>query len=97
MTGAASNWEWATVELQLMNEVQVYGMTVWSSSAYDVGVDNRQLPVFKFINPIYTGRNTSWLRSVVSSTDFALCRFNGSVHNLGASTEAYVRPLIVFG
>ena len=84
MTGASSGWAWTTVELQLMNEVQLYGTTVWSSSAYDVGVDNRQLPVFKFINPVHTGRGGFWLRSVVSSAGFAF--FSGSV-----------RPIILFG
>jgi hypothetical protein len=97
MTGAASGCECATVELQLMNEVQVYGTTVWSSSAYDVGVDNRQLPVFKFINPVHTGRNPFWLRSVVSSAFFALCNSHGYAYISGASNAFYVRPLILFG
>jgi len=97
ITGAASGWEWTTVELQLMNEVQVYGTTVWSSSAYDVGVDNRQLPVFKFINPVHFGRLTFWLRSVVSSTGFAFCNSYGCANNYVASDESYVRPLILFG
>jgi len=95
--GAASGWEWTTVELQLTTEVQVYGTTVWSSSAYDVGVDNRQLPVFKFINPVHLGRNTFWLRSVVSSTFFAFCYGGGYAGYNGASGAAYVRPLILFG
>ena len=97
MTGAASGWEWTTVELQLMNEVQVYGTTVWSSSAYDVGVDNRQLPAFKFINPIQISRAHFWLRSVVSSTGFAYCTNTGVAANDGASSAYYVRPLILFG
>jgi hypothetical protein len=97
MTGAASGWEWATVELQLMNEVQVYGTTVWSSSTYDVGVDNRQLPVFKFINPVHHGLNAFWLRSVVSSTSFAFCNAYGYASGTGASYALYVRPLILFG
>ena len=97
MTGAASGGEWTTVELQLMNEVQVYGTTVWSSSAYDMGVDNRQLPVFKFINPVHTGRGVFWLRSVVSSTLFANCSHTGNATCDGASGALYVRPLILFG
>lgn len=68
MTGASSASAWETTELQLMNEVQLYGTMVWSSSAYEVGVDNKKLPVFNFINPIQYGRNLVWLRSVVSST-----------------------------
>lgn len=97
MTGAASGWEWTTVELQLMNEVQVYGTTVWSSSTYDVGVDNRQLPVFKFINPVHTGRSNFWLRSIVSSTYFADCYTGGYADTSGASYARNVRPLVLFG
>jgi hypothetical protein len=97
LTGASSGWGWTTVELQLMNEAQVYGTTVWSSSAYDVGVDNRQLPVFKFINPIQYGRGSFWLRSVVSSTNFADCYGDGLANSYGASVALPVRPLILFG
>ena len=97
MTGSASGWEWTTVELQLMNEVQLYGTTVWSSSAYDVGVDNRKLPIFNFITPVQFGRSAFWLRSVVSSTNFASCTSGGNAIHSGASTATYVRPLILFG
>lgn len=97
LMGASSSWAWETVELQLMNEVQVYGSTVWSSSAYDVGCDNKLLPVFKFINPIQFGRSAYWLRSVVSSTNFAYCYSDGAAANTGASTARSVRPLILFG
>jgi len=97
LTGAANAAEWATVDLQLMAEVQVYGTTVWSSSAYDVGTDNRKLPVFDFITPVQFGRNTFWLRSVVSSTNFAYCSVYGHAGYTNASSATYVRPLIVFG
>ena len=97
ITGAATNWGWETTELQLMNEVQVFGTTVWSSSAYDVGCDNKLLPVFKFINPIQFGRSIYWLRSVVSSTSFALCSGYGHASYTSASGAFAVRPLILFG
>ena len=97
MTGAATNWGWETTELQLMSEVQVYGSTVWSSSAYDVGCDNKLLPVFKFINPIQFGRSSYWLRSVVSSTHFASCYGNGAAIYYAAFYANAVRPLILFG
>lgn len=97
MTGAANNCDWATVDLQLMNEVQVYGTTVWSSSAYDVGIDNRKLPVFDFITPIQFGRFYTWLRSVVSSTSFAACSSGGFAIANSATYAIGVRPLIVFG
>ena len=97
LSGASNSWAWETVELQLMSEVQVYGSTVWSSSAYDVGCDNKLLPVFKFINPIQFGRSSYWLRSVVSSTLFAYCYSGGYASNGSASGAFAVRPLILFG
>lgn len=97
MTGAASGCEMTPVELQLMNEVQLYGITAMSSSAYDVGVENRQLPVFKFINGVQFGRISFWLRSVASSANFALCNGVGYASCYGASAVLYVRPLILFG
>lgn len=96
-TGASNNWSVETVELQLMTEQQVYGTRAWTSSAYDIGLDYRILPVFNFINPVWFGRSDSWLRSVVSSTHFAHCNGSGSAASYGASTTIYVRPLILFG
>lgn len=96
-TGASTNWAWYTTELQLMSEQQVYGTRAWTSSAYDIGLDYRILPVFNFINPVLFGRTTCWLRSVVSSTLFALCGNSGYATNAGASYAHYVRPLILFG
>jgi len=97
MTGAASAWAWETTELQLMNEVQLYGSTVRSSSAYDIGVDDEKLPVFNFINPVHFGRYHFWLRSVASSTSFANCGNNGGATGNSASYAFGVRPIIVFG
>lgn len=97
LTGAATTCDWTTVDLQLMNEVQVYGTTVWSSSAYDVGTDNKKLPVFDFITPVQFGRYNIWLRSVVTSASFAICYSGGNASYNYASTAYYVRPLILFG
>ena len=97
LTGAASASAWETTELQLMNEVQLYGSTVLSSSWYDVGIDNEKLPVFNFINPIRYSRYYFWLRSVASSTNFARCSSDGAGTAVGATAVLYVRPLILFG
>ena len=96
-TGASNAWAWETVELQLMSEPQIYGTTVWSSSAYDVGTDYKKLPVFDFINGVQYGRSYYWLRSVVSSTYFAFCGNYGGAGSYGASNALCVRPLILFG
>jgi hypothetical protein len=96
-TGASSGYEWTATELQLMTEQQVYGTRAWTSSGYDIGIDYRKLPVFNFVNPVQLGRYTFWLRTVASSTNFAVCNGNGTADYYGASTAFYVRPLILFG
>lgn len=96
-TGASSHAAMYNVELQLMSEPQVYGTMIWSSSANDVGIDNKILPVFNFINPVQYDRGSFWLRSVASSTNFARCHNNGFANSVGASTANYVRPLILIG
>jgi hypothetical protein len=96
-TGASTNWAWYTTELQLMSEQQVYGSRAWTSSAYDIGIDYRILPVFNFINPVLYGLGTFGLRSVVSSTYFSRCHYGGNASTDGASSASYVRPLILFG
>jgi hypothetical protein len=96
-TGSASGAAWTDVTLQLMNEVQIYGVMAFSSSAYDVGVGNRQLPVFKFITPVEYGRKSFWLRSVVASNMFALCEDSFFASCTGSKVEYYVRPIILFG
>ena len=45
--GCSNAWAWSSRKLDLMNEVQVYGSIVWSSSGYDIGSDNVQLPLFR--------------------------------------------------
>lgn len=97
LTGAASASAWKTTELQLMNEIQLYGSMAWSSSAYDVGVDNEKLPVFNFINPVQFASNHFWLRTVASSTYFAHCSNNGYANANAATYALSVRPLILFG
>ena len=97
LSGASTAYEWVSVDLQLMNEVQLYGSMVWSSSAYEVGTDNRKLPVFNYITPVQYDRLSFWLRSVVSSTRFAVCNAVGYTNCNDASVNSYVRPIILFG
>lgn len=96
-TGAANAAAWSAVELQLMNENQLYGSSVWSSGAYDVGADAEKLAVFNFVNPVQFGRSTTWLRSIMSAAFFCTCNNSGLAGGNGASSASYVRPIILFG
>ena len=101
-TGYASGWGWEDITLRLMNEVQLYGCTVLSSSFYDVGNANMQFPLFR-LNPAkkvagqgfegaVSSRYTFWLSAVASATNFCRCSLNGVADYYGASDARGVRP-----
>lgn len=103
--GCSNGWGWYDVTLRLMNEVQVYGATVFSSSGYDVGCANNQLPLFR-LNPssivaglggVENGRQWYWLSSVASSASFVYVTGSGSSSAHGASDTHGVRPLWLIG
>lgn len=101
-TGYANNWAWQSIKMRLMNEVQVYGCTVLSSSFYDVGTANTQLALFR-MKPDYivamnggvgeTSRYDWWLSAVASSTHFANVNYGGNANSANASSAFGVRPL----
>jgi len=101
-TGYASGWSWYDVDICLMNEVQLYGAKVCSSSFYDVGDGNLQFPLFALdptkkvagcgLNAGTEGRSAFWLSAVVSATHFAYCGYDGTAYYYGASNSLGVRP-----
>ena len=104
--GASTNWEWYDTELRLMTEVEVYGSRVFSSSFYDVGIGNRQLPLFQLapqhfvcghgLDPADSDRWAWWLSAVTFATAFALVRSDGNAGISVASNAHGVRPLFLF-
>lgn len=103
--GCSSNWAWTDTQLSLLSEIQVYGSNVFSSSFYDTGCDNLQLPLFA-LDPTAkvcgkggtgTGRQWYWLRNVASATSFANVHYHGYSYNDGASDPSGVRPLFLIG
>ena len=96
--GASSGWAWFSAFCTLLTEVQVYGSRVFSSSFYDIGEGCSQLPLFKFVNHVYLGRFSFWLRAVTSSAYFACAHGNGVADTYSGASFAYaVRPLITIG
>ncbi len=94
--GASSGWAWYDSQVDLMSEVNVYGSTVWSSSGYDIGIDNRQYAIFQlkpeFINSYGSHRFNYWLKAVARSTAFARVSGYGYAVTLAASNSSGVRP-----
>ena len=107
--GASNSFGWAEGRyLDIMNEVQATGATEFSSSGYDIGIDNIQFPLFR-LRPEFTivynsnthsnsTRSTYWLRAVVSSSLFACINYDGSSGYGGANDSTYgVRPYFYIG
>ncbi len=93
-TGAASNWAWTDVEVNLCNEAMVYGCRNASSSFYDGGECTKQLAAFNLNHGLRCSkRQWWWLRAVAYSTDFATVAGGGHAVDRGASGAAGgVRP-----
>ena len=103
--GCSSNWAWTDTQLSLLSEIQVYGSNVFSSSFYDTGCDNLQLPLFA-LDPTAkvcgkggtgSGRQWYWLRNVASAAYFAGVDHIGYSGYSDASGSGGVRPLFLIG
>lgn len=107
--GASSSWDWYDTKLSLLSEIQVYGSNVFSSSFYDTGCDNLQLPLFA-LDPTAkvcgrggngVGSETSkqwyWLRNIASASGFARVNYHGDSYFTDASSSSGVRPLFCIG
>ena len=91
-SGCTNGWEWYSRKLDLLNEVQVFGSIVWSSSGYETGSDNCQLPLFRLAPEFVCNRAWYWLRNVTTASWFAGVHTNGSSYNAGAAGSGGVRP-----
>lgn len=107
--GACTNSEWVDATISFLSEIQVYGSNVFSSSFYDTGCDNLQLPLFA-LDPTEkvcgrgsngegseTERQWYWLKNVASSTNFAIVNNVGDSYASGSSRSGGVRLLFCLG
>ena len=92
-SGCSNAWEWRSRKVDLMNENQVFGSISWSSSGFETGSDNCQLPLFRLAPEYITNRSYwYWLRNVVDSSRFAYVGSYGNSSSAGASATGGVRP-----
>ncbi len=96
-----SGGAWYDGPLGLMTEEQVYGarqqgITNHSGWCYP-GVDYGQFPLFALDHSRICNRSRWWLRSVYSSTHFAVVDTNGAAYDVGASNSPGVRPRFLIG
>lgn len=93
--GEASGGAWYDSEVELMNEIMVYGSIVNGHAAYglyNVGTEKTQLPLFTLRPDIANIRSTYWLRNVSSAAYFASVSTTGYANRNGASYSFGVRP-----
>ena len=98
-TGCASNWEWISAQAILMSETECYGSIAWSSSGYDTGNANRQLPLFAFSKQAQNNRSAYyWLKDIASAAYFCYADYNGSsYYNFASVASICVRPRFILG
>lgn len=95
--GCASGWAWTTVQAVLMSEVEVYGSVAWSATGYDIGNQNKQLPLFAHSKQAMNNRSAYyWLTGIASAAYFCYCSSVGYAYYYYASYAGYdVRPRFI--
>ena len=96
-TGCASNWDFISAQAILMSEIEVYGSIILSSSGYDTGTGNRQLPLFAFSKQAQNNRTALyWLKDVANASDFCSANNSGNGYCSSASSASVcVRPRFI--
>lgn len=95
-----SGWAWFDSDVELMNEVQVYGSVAWGAhdgNGYNVASGDGQFPLFMFDRTKLHNREDYWLRDVSSATSFSDVYGSGYAANSGASDSLGVRPAFCIG
>ena len=95
-----SGWAWFDSDVELMNEVQVYGSVAWGAhdgNGYNVASGDGQFPLFMFDRTKLHNREDYWLRDVSSATYFSHVGNGGRASNTYASYSLGVRPAFCIG
>lgn len=95
-----SGWAWFDSDVELMNEVQVYGSVAWGAhdgNGYNVASGDGQFPLFMFDRTKLHNREDYWLRDVSSAPFFSVVLLNGSANYAYASYSLGVRPAFCIG
>lgn len=101
--GYPSGYVWTDSEVDLMNEIMVYGCKIYSPMGngtivpVQYTIDNSQLALFALNPRMIKMRYNYWLRDVVSSSNFALVGINGIASYYTASDSFGVRPAFAIG
>ena len=95
-----SGWAWFDSDVELMNEVQVYGSVAWGAhdgNGYNVASGDGQFPLFMFDRTKLHNREDYWLRDVSSAPNFSFVSYFGYANDYYASYSNGVRPAFCIG
>ena len=95
-----SGWAWFDSDVELMNEVQVYGSVAWGAhdgNGYNVASGDGQFPLFMFDRTKLHNREDYWLRDVASATACSRVFDCGRADTGYASSSRGVRPAFCIG
>lgn len=95
-----SGWAWFDSDVELMNEVQVYGSVAWGAhdgNGYNVASGDGQFPLFMFDRTKLHNREDYWLRDVSSAPRFSFVSGRGLANGTDASASCGVRPAFCIG
>lgn len=95
-----SGWAWFDSDVELMNEVQVYGSVAWGAhdgNGYNVASGDGQFPLFMFDRTKLHNREDYWLRDVSSAPNFSSVGSGGGAYDYSASYSFGVRPAFCIG
>lgn len=101
--GHPSGYAWVESTVELMNEIMVYGTTVYTPASDGVTIPalyttgKQQFALFALDPKKVNTRYTYWLRDVVSVAAFALVGNSGGARYNGASNSYGVRPYFCVG
>lgn len=91
-TGCSNSCDWYNRKLDLMDECEVYGCPIWSSSGDDCGTAQTQLPLFALAPQYIPNGETYWLKDVSSATSYACVSGSGIAYSLWTAAYNGVRP-----
>lgn len=90
--GCSTTNSWYSRKLDLMDECEVYGSIIYSSSGYDCGTAYPQLPLFALAPQYIPSDGEYWLKDVSSSESYASVTASGMADQSWANGSAGVRP-----
>ena len=101
--GYPSGYAWTDSEVDLMNEIMVYGCNVYSTMGNGsiiptkYTIDNSQLALFALNPRMIKTRYSYWLRDVASPTLFANANSTGGANCRPATGVCGIRPAFAIG